>query len=266
GFVGGVGANPFDLLCFGGVDFLRKPQNNWRIDGRADDLVRRVKEACRIKYERIRRVKVPAVVNPEFKHKPEARPARCLTVIGSFSGGCLDLIRFIPSVRGDLHCAVVALHDMQQQAIGAFIDYLDGRSRLPVRSLISGEPLLEGVCYVHPASVPLELVREGGGVAARILSDLPGDRILDHFLISASKVMGKNLIAVLLSGGSDRGVEGLRAIRQVEGMTLVQDPVSSVDPRMVEAALSEGVVDYRCLAGNLAEAFQGLMRRMLSDD
>ena len=26
GFVGGVGANPFDLLCLGGVDFLRKPQ------------------------------------------------------------------------------------------------------------------------------------------------------------------------------------------------------------------------------------------------
>ena len=44
-FAGGVGANPIDLLCLGGVDFLRKPQNNWRLDGRADDLVRRVKEA-----------------------------------------------------------------------------------------------------------------------------------------------------------------------------------------------------------------------------
>jgi hypothetical protein len=55
GFVGGVGANPFDLLCLGRVDFLRKP----RTTGGSMDELRTwstvSKEACGIKFNRIRR-------------------------------------------------------------------------------------------------------------------------------------------------------------------------------------------------------------------
>jgi len=260
GFVGGVGANPFDLLCLGGVDFLRKPQNNWRMDGRADDLVRRIKAACGIKFERIRRVKIPPAIAHASTEEPPRVPARFLSVFASSTGGCADLIRVIPSVPASLPSAVVILHDMQQEAIGAFVDYLDRRSRITVRPLESGVPLSEGVCYVHPALVPLELTKEAGMISAKIIPDLPGARILDHFLISASRVMGKNLLAMLLSGGPEMGVEGLRAVKQAEGTTLVQDPMSSMDPRLGEAAINEGIVDYRCSADGLAEAFLKLIR------
>jgi two-component system chemotaxis response regulator CheB len=260
GFVGGVGANPFDLLCLGGVDFLRKPQNNWRTDGRADDLVRRIKEACRIKFERIRRVKIPAVIATDTDKSVDPKPARFVSVFGSATGGCTDLIRIIPFLKEDFPSALIVLHDMQQGAIGAFVDYLDRRSQIQVRPLEPGEPLAQSVCYVHPVAVPLELVRETGTVFAKFLSDLTSEKILDHFLISASKVLRENLIAVLLSGGPDRGIEGLRAVKQVEGITVVQDPMSSVDPRMAEAAINEGIVDYTCLADNLAETFQNLIR------
>lgn len=260
GFVGGVGTNPFDLLCLGGVDFLRKPQNNWRRDGRADDLVRRIKEACAIKFERIRRVKIPATVSKASSEAVDQAPASFLSVLASFSGGCTDLIRIIPALKADLRSAVVVLHDMQQQAIGAFVDYLDRRSKIQVRPLESGVALSEGYCYIHPAGLPLEMASDSGQLYARVLSDLPRERILDHFLISASKVVGRNLIAVLLSGGPGRGIEGLRAVKQVEGTTVVQDPMSSVDPRMAEEALQEGLVDFRCLADNLAQHFQDLIR------
>ncbi len=260
GFVGGVGANPFDLLCLGGVDFLRKPQNNWRVDGRADDLVRRIKDACRIKYERIRRVKIPALVKSDKNTHTEPIGVKFLSVFGSSTGGCTDLIRIIPILRADFPSALLVLHDMQQGAIGAFVDYLDRRSRIHVRSLEPGEPLAQGVCYVHPVTVPIELERNGGEVFVKLLSDLPEEKILDHFLISASKVMGRNLMAVLLSGGPDRGIEGLRAVKQVEGITVVQDPMSSVDPRMAEEAIGEGIVDHKCPANNLAETFQNLIR------
>ncbi len=261
GFVGGVGANPFDLLCLGGVDFLRKPQNNWRTDGRSDDLVRRIKEACAIKFERIRRVKIPPLAQGQENRSPRQDGPRFLTVLGSATGGCTDIIRIVPLIREEIPSAVVILHDMQQEAIGAFVDYLNRRSRLEVCSLESGQPLAQGVCYLHPATVPLELRDQGGKISAKILSDLPGSKVLDHFLISASKVMGRNLLAVLLSGGPGRGVEGLRAVKQMDGISVVQDPMSSVDPRMAEAALQEGIVDYKCLADNLAETIQDQIRQ-----
>jgi two-component system, chemotaxis family, protein-glutamate methylesterase/glutaminase len=260
GFVGGVGANPFDLLCLGGVDFLRKPQSNWRLDGRADDLVRRVKEACAIKFERIRRVKTPSPTKQTPAPQTKATPARFLSVFGSFIGGCSDLIRVIPLLPEDLPSALVVIHDMQPEVVGAFVDYLDRRSRIQIRQLEPGVPLSEGVCYIHPAMVPVELVREGDSVVAKIILEIPCAHVLDHFLVSASRVQGKNLVAVLFSGGSDGGIEGLRAVKQMEGITMVQDPASCMDPRMAEAALEEGIVDYKCSADTLAETFYKLIR------
>jgi len=259
GFVGGVGANPFDLLCLGGVDFLRKPQNNWRMDGRADDLVHRIKEACRIKFDRIRRVKIPPMKQSPASVRENAASS-FLSVFGASTGGCTDLIRIIPALPEDLPSAVVVLHDMQQEAIGAFIDYLDRRSRIQVRPLESGTPLLDGVCYVHPASLPLELGEENGGLILKIIPNLPGLKVFDHFLVTASKLMGKNVLALLLSGGPDRGIAGLRAVKQVEGITMVQDPSSSVDPRMAEGALQEGIVDHTCSGDILVDTFLKLLR------
>lgn len=260
GFVGGVGANPFDLLCLGGVDFLRKPQNNWRMDGRADDLVRRIKEASQIKYERIRRVKIPPPVLKDRIDELYERPGRFLTVLATSTGGATDLIRVIPLLPEDLPSAWVVLHDMQQEAIGAFIDYLDRRSRVEVRPLESGSSLAEGVCYMHPATIPVELAGTANSPVLQIISDLRGVNVLDHFLVSSSKVLGKNVLAVLLSGGPDRGLAGFKAVKQGQGITLVQDPMSSTDPRMAEAALEEGLVDYQCPADLLAETLNNIIR------
>jgi two-component system chemotaxis response regulator CheB len=261
GFVGGVGANPFDLLCLGGVDFLRKPQNRWRIDGRAEDLVTRVKEACGIKFNRIRRVRIPSIVKQPSPSPEKSVPSRFLAVFGSSTGGCSDLIRIIPFLPKELPTAIVVIHDMQREAIGAFVDYLDRRSKLEVRQVESGTVLVDGVCYVHPAAVPLDLIKEDGRLILKIVSEHPSNEALDHFLISASKAMGANLLAVLLSGGPSRGLEGLRAVKRARGMTMVQDPVSSVDPRMAETALLDRVVDRKCPADSLAETFLKLIKQ-----
>lgn len=258
-FLGGVGANPIDLLCLGGVDFVRKPQNNWRVDGRADDLVRRVKEACSIRFDRIRRVKVPAQV----KQKPFVRlnpaPARFLAVVGSSLGGFSDLIRLIPFLPAEMSATVVVIHDMQEETLGAFVDYLDRRSRIEVRELKPGEPLTQGLCYIHPAAVPVELVRKGENITVQVKSAVPGEKVLDEFLISASRIMGQNLLAALLSGGRRVGVDGLRAVKKAGGVTMVEHPTSSANPGMAEAALQDGVVDRTAPAETLAETFRQLI-------
>jgi chemotaxis response regulator CheB len=83
--------------------------------------------------------------------------------------------------------------------------------------------------------------------------------VQEHFLGSASKLLGKSLVAVLLSGSNGGGARGLRAVKKAGGVTLIQDPVSSTDPRAAEAAIHEGVVDYRASADNLAQTFENLI-------
>ncbi len=260
GFVGGVGANPFDLLCLGAVDFLRKPQNNWRRDGRAEDLVFRVKEASGIRYDRIRRVRIPSLTNQARPSVQQSRPSKSLSVFSSSTGGCSDLIRIIPSLSHELPTAVVILHDMQESAVGAFIDYLDRRSGVRVIPAESGAPLLDGVCYVHPASVPLEVTRQEGRLWLKVTSQVSGADAVDHFLISAAKIVGGNLLAAMLSGGpTGRGTVGFRAVKEAAGITAVQDPASCTDPRMAEHAVREGIIDHTWPADMLAATLEELV-------
>jgi len=260
GFVGGVGANPFDLLCLGGVDFLRKPQNNWRMDGRAEDMVRRIKDASEIKFDRIRRVRIPPSMPPSESSGEPSNPATLLAVLGSSTGGCTDLIRLIPVLSSNLPAAVVVLHDMQKEAMGAFVDYLDRRSRIRVRSLEAGVPLREGTCYVHPATVRVDLVRQGKDLTPVLSESRSAQEVQELFFSSASNIMGKNLVAVLLSGSNGGGTAGLRAVKKAGGVTLIQDPAWSTDPRAAEAAIQQGVADYQASADNLAQTFEELIK------
>jgi chemotaxis response regulator CheB len=183
-----------------------------------------------------------------------------LSVFGSSIGGCTDLIRFIPTLSPDVPSAIVCFHDMQQEAIDSFVQYLNNRSRILVSRSEPDVPLEDGVCYIHPATVPLELLHEGGRIVFRLLPDLPDSRSFDHFLISASKIMGESTVAVLLSGAGGFGLEGLRAVKAVDGVTMVQDPETSADPRAALAALEDGTVDHRSPADHLTETFQNLVR------
>ena len=106
-----------------------------------------------IKFGRIRRVKVPPQVNRNQDLGNDSRPAQFLTILASSVGGSADLIRLIPSLPAELPSAVIAVHDMQQEALPAFIDYLERRSRIKVQPLKPGHWLSQGVCYIHPATV-----------------------------------------------------------------------------------------------------------------
>ncbi len=258
GFVGGVGANPFDLLCLGGIDFLRKPQNNWRIDGRANDLVHRIKEACKIKFDRIKRIKIPSPLKSSAKIAINSKPADSLIVMCSSTGACIELIKLITMLPVPTRAGVLVIHDMQQEAIGAFVDYLDRRSVIRVKPLEDGAPLLESTCYLHPASVPLEIRRENGNLFFEIVSDLPG-KVADHFLSSASRVVGKRMVVVLLSGNDENGLAGLRSAKQIEAVIMAQEPDLTVNPSMINHAISLDLVDYRFTNENVIEMLEDVL-------
>jgi len=109
--------------------------------------------------------------------------------------------------------------------------------------------------------MPVELAKDRNGITVKTQTALQGNTPLDHLLLSASKVLGNNLIAVLLSGGSRQGIKGLRAVRQAGGTTLVEDPASSASPEMAETALREDVVDHVVSAETLAERIGSLVRQ-----
>jgi two-component system chemotaxis response regulator CheB len=245
GFDGGEGATPFDLLCLGAVDFMRKPQSRWRTDGRADDLIRRVKQAANIRLDRIRRIKAPSPRASGSRTASGPKPPPGLvSVFVSGVGGAGDLIRTIPALPPDLPSAAVFLHDMQPEAFGAFVDYLSRRSLIEVTRVGERVELREGLCVLHPAIVPLHVHADRRGIFLEAGEGISGPAGIDSFLERAAAVMGERLIAGLFSGATGTGVRGLSAVKSLGGITVAQAPSGSVAPGMAEAALAVGAVDH----------------------
>ena len=61
---------------------------------------------------------------------------------------------------------------------------------------------------------------------------------IDVLFESAAQACGKRLIGILLTGANQDGAEGLFAIHQAGGKTIVQDPKTAQVPTMPEAAMS----------------------------
>lgn len=261
GFVGGVGRSPFDLLGLGAVDFLRKPQASWRKGGKADDMLGRIRQACHLRYDRIRRMKILPTVRKPQSPVETAPWARHLTVIGSSVGSCGDLMRIIPMLPEGLPSALLVIHDMQTEALSAFIEYLDARSMVQVRAVENGTSFVEGVCYVHSASVPLEVTAIGSTLFAVVGTEFPQTGVFDRFVTSAMKALGKNVLPVLLSAAQGQGLGGLQAVKGVGGATVILDPATSVAPAMTEAAAAAGLADHVSSSDALAELLRKLTRR-----
>ena len=67
---------------------------------------------------------------------------------------------------------------------------------------------------------------------------------IDIFLTSLAEGKKEHSIAVILSGTGSDGTNGIKAVKENGGLTIVQDPVSAKFDGMPRSAISTGLVDY----------------------
>jgi chemotaxis response regulator CheB len=72
----------------------------------------------------------------------------------------------------------------------------------------------------------------------------PINRSFDIFLHSITKENAFQTIAVILSGGGEDGVKGIRNIKELGGRVIAQDPDTCRFPYMPANAITSGAVDY----------------------
>src|SRR5262249_15338127 len=115
---------------------------------------------------------------------------------------------------------------------------------LPVITPYDREPLRPGRVYVAPTDYHMLIEPE------RIrLSRGPKENrfrpAIDPLFRSSAQVYGPRVIGVILTGGLDDGTAGLWSIKQLGGITIVQDPSDAMFPSMPISALTYVKVDYK---------------------
>jgi len=176
---------------------------------------------------------------------------RDIVVVGASAGGVDALRRFFRALPADLPAAVLVVLHIPAHTPSQLDRVLSGVTELPVGVAEDGEPLENGRVYV--ASADRHLMLTPGGI--RLSRGPKEGRVrpsVDVLFRSAALAFGPRVVGVLLSGAMDDGTAGLWAIKDSQGIALVQDPAQAVHGSMPQSAIDQVAVDLVGTAEALA--------------
>lgn len=172
--------------------------------------------------------------------------------IGASAGGLEPLGALLESLA-TVPAAVVVLMHLAPEQPSRLTELLRSRSSMPAVVVEDGMPLVEGRVHVAPPGAELEV----SGGRLRTLPRPEGVRVpapIDRLFRSMAAELGERAVAVVVSGTGADGAEGLRAIKQAGGMTLVQAPDEARFDGMPRSALKVGGVERALPISRLAHA------------
>lgn len=164
-------------------------------------------------------------------------PLRAIVIGGS--AGALGVVRVILAAIEERAALplVVVLH-VREGRQSMLAEVLASGAALPVVEPEDKQALEAGTVYIAPPGYHL-LIEDERSLALSIDAPEHYSRpSIDVLFESAAAVFGPALLAVLLSGASADGAQGLAAVARAGGLTLVQDPATSQHVTMPAAALA----------------------------
>jgi two-component system, chemotaxis family, protein-glutamate methylesterase/glutaminase len=166
---------------------------------------------------------------------------RRLVALGGSWGGIAAMHAILPrlTLPSDTAAALV-LH--RQPVRSALADVLGRAGGPPVEEAEDKTPLAAGMVHVAPPNY--HLLVERGWLALSTEEPVKYSRpSIDVLLESAAASFGDRTVAVLLTGASDDGTDGARAVHRRGGKVIVQDPVTAEQPTMPRSVIEAGVAD-----------------------
>ncbi|MFY9826675.1 MAG: chemotaxis-specific protein-glutamate methyltransferase CheB [Thermoanaerobaculia bacterium] len=164
--------------------------------------------------------------------------------IGASTGGPAAIRELLEEVPADPPVGFLIVQHIASGFELGFADWLNKEFPFDVRLAQDGEELRRGMVRLAPGGSHLRL--EAGGVL-RLDSRTPARRghrpSVDDLFQSCAESCPHQVAGVLLTGMGADGVEGLLALRQAGGITLVQDEASCVVFGMPRVALEKGAAE-----------------------
>lgn len=163
-----------------------------------------------------------------------------ICVIGSSWGGLQALDLVLRDLPASLPFAIAVVQHRSADAPDSGLPhYYSGRTSLQVRSVDDKDPIEPGTVYIAPPDYHLFV--EPGYFALSLDDVVQFSRpSIDVLFDSTAEAYGSRTIGVLLTGANEDGVAGLGRIREVGGMTIVQDPATAARATMPAGAVAAG--------------------------
>jgi two-component system, chemotaxis family, protein-glutamate methylesterase/glutaminase len=174
-----------------------------------------------------------------------------IIVIGASAGGLEPLIQLVAALPKDLPAAVFIVVHISSHSKSLLPSIL---SRAGVMKAFHPQPneiFQPGRIYVAPPDFHL-IVKHGHIHLARGPKENNHRPSIDVLFRTAARAYDTQVIGVVLSGVLDDGTAGLLAIKQQNGVTVVQDPNDALYSGMPLSAVENVEVDYILPASEIA--------------
>lgn len=163
--------------------------------------------------------------------------------VGASAGGFAALAPIVSALPADFAPPMLIVQHLHAGDEGLFAEHLAYVATLPVIEPCDKAPIEGGHIYIAPANYHL-LVASPAMINLSIDAPVNYSRpAIDMLFESAARIWCQALVAVLLSGASNDGTAGMRAVKANGGFAIAQDPASAEYPLMPQSAIDAGVVD-----------------------
>lgn len=182
--------------------------------------------------------------------------------IGASAGGLEALDTFFSHMPADSGMAFIVIQHLSPDYKSLMVELLSKRTVMPVQRAEEGMRVVPNTVYLIPPRKLLSIFH-----GKLILRDLdPGRGVnlpIDVFLRSLAEDQSEKAIGIILSGTGSDGVRGIRSIKEVGGMIMVQSEESAKFDGMPRAAIATGLADMILAPEAMPEKLLSFVRRPL---
>ena len=165
----------------------------------------------------------------------------CVVGIGASAGGLEALQQLLTFLPGDTGMSFVIVQHLSPAHKSMLTDILGKYTSMPVQEARDGMQVKRNHIYMIPPKYNLEI--EADVLKLREYNHQQINHPIDIFFRSLARSFENRSVAVILSGTGSDGTNGIRSIKEQNGVIIVQSPESAKFDGMPRNAIATGFVD-----------------------
>ena len=173
--------------------------------------------------------------------------------MGGSAGALEALDAIFPELPADFALPILVVQHLHRSDEGYFARRLAKTTPLPVIEPCDKERIERGRVYIAPANYHMLVEREHTislSVDELVNWSRPS---IDVLFESAARAWGALVVAVILSGASADGAQGMRMVQAAGGLNIAQNPAEAEALLMPRSAIDTGAVDHVLAAEEIGQ-------------
>jgi two-component system chemotaxis response regulator CheB len=186
-------------------------------------------------------------------------------VIGGSAGSFQVLSQILNKIPVDFPLPIIICCHRLKDIRSGFIEALALKSLKPIEEPEDKDKIKPGKVYLAPANYHMS-IELGLSISLSTEPMYNSSRpSIDITFETAAYTYKEKLIGILLTGANKDGALGMKSVKKMDGLTIVQDPEECAVQTMPRAAMNITKIDYILKTEQIIRFFQQLYKYQMNE-